>query len=109
MSIRIIYLRSFNKMLKELVKNPDKIKRQIETDIQYFIEQNPDTFQYPDSGTGIGNVWKLRVGPRQEFRAIYYVYAKANTIFFILIFAKQDQANITRKQIKEIKGIIKNL
>lgn len=29
MSIRIIYLRSFTKMLKELVKNPDKIKHKL--------------------------------------------------------------------------------
>ncbi|GAD17100.1 hypothetical protein ABC628_05140 [Lentilactobacillus otakiensis] len=109
MSVRIMYLKSFNRMLKKLVKDPDAVKRMIEADIQYFVDQNHDTFQFPDSGTGIGNVWKLRVGKRQEYRAIYYVSSKINTIFFILIFAKQDQANLTQLQVKEIRSLIKQL
>jgi mRNA-degrading endonuclease RelE of RelBE toxin-antitoxin system len=107
--IEINYLPSFERMLKRLKLNSCEIKSQIEMMLQEFVDNHPESYYFPKSGSGIGNVWKLRVGGSGGFRILYYALPKTRHFDILLIFPKSKQSNLSAEQIKIIKKIIKQL
>lgn len=103
--ISILYTKSFVQSLKKvnLYKKREIIYEQIRSKLQKVIDENPDSIYFPDSGAGVGNVFKLRVGPRQGYRAFYYADSKRRRFAVLFIIDKQDDKNITPKQAKELR------
>lgn len=103
--IKILYTKTFIQSLKRanLYKNRETICEQIRSKLQKVIDENPDSIYFPDSGAGVGNVFKLRVGPRQGYRAFYYADSKRRRFAVLFIIDKQDDKNITPKQAKKLR------
>ena len=103
--VKILYADSFKRSLKmnHLYKDRELIAEQIRSKIQKVIDENPESIYFPDSGTGVGNLFKRRVGPRQGYRAFYYADSKRKRFAVLLVIDKQDDKNITPKQAKELR------
>ena len=108
-TIEIRYLPTFDRKLKKLNLNEKIIKDLIYKELQHYVDENPESYYFPDSGAGIGNIWKLRVKGRGGFRAIYFAVPQTRHFDFITIYPKNKQANLTNDQIKIISKIIKRL
>lgn len=107
--IDVNFLPTFNKMLKKFNLPENTVKRRLINNLQKYVDENPESYYFPKSGAGIGNVWKIRVGNKGEYRAIYFALPKSRHFDFILIFPKSRQGNLSAEQIKIIKKIIKGL
>lgn len=103
--ISILYAKSFDQGLKKnhIYKNREMICQQIRSKIQKTVDENPDSIYFPDSGAGVGNLFKRRVGPRQGYRAFYYADSRRRRFAVLLVIDKQDDKNITPNQAKELR------
>lgn len=114
--IQIIYLPSFNKELKRLRKqehiNTLHIKKEFRNKLAKYVEAHDNIYQFPNSGAGIGNVWKKRVDGRGGFRIIYFALPKHLVLICIFIYPKNKQSNLTTRQknyIREHKAGLKEI
>jgi mRNA-degrading endonuclease RelE of RelBE toxin-antitoxin system len=107
--IEVNFLPTFNRQLKTFKINADKVKDNIVEELQHYVDENPESLYFPDSVAGISNLWKIRVESRGGFRALYYAIPRTRHFDFIMIFPKNIQANLTDKQKKIIRKIIKEL
>lgn len=62
---------------------------------------------------GTGGIRKVRIaangqGQRGGARVIYYHFVSESNIAFLLVYAKNEQANLTAEQKKALKSVIEN-
>lgn len=107
--VNVVFLKSFERLLKRFKIDQHSVKDKITAEIQQYVDEHPESLYFPDSGAGIGNVWKIRVDGRGGYRAIYFAIPRSRTFYFILIYPKSKQSNLTAEQKKVIKTIIKSL
>lgn len=63
---------------------------------------------------GTGGAWKLRCcsddrGKRGSFRFIYTIRKDKSIIYFLLVYPKNKQTNLTKEQTKEVREMINNI
>lgn len=77
--------------------------------MQAYVDETPERLNFPNSGAGIGNVWKIRVDGCGGYRAIYFAYPKTREFYSILIYAEKHRANLTNEQVKQVRKFVKRL
>lgn len=79
-----------------------------------YAEFQTDLVERPDMGPcipGSGGIRKVRVaakghGKRGGARVIYYWAVSESQIFMLLAYAKNEQEDLTRDQIKALKSLV---
>ncbi|MDT8376863.1 MAG: type II toxin-antitoxin system RelE/ParE family toxin [Mariprofundaceae bacterium] len=79
-----------------------------------YAEFQAELADRPDAGAtipGSGGIRKVRIaakghGKRGGARVIYYWAVPDNQIFMLLAYAKNEQADLTRDQIKILKALV---
>lgn len=107
--IKIIITPMFRRMVKKLKLNAEAVEGKIKVELQKYVDENPESLYFPDSGAGIGNVWKIRVDGRSGYRAIYFAYPKSREFYFIVFYAKNQQENLSNEQAKQVRKLIVEL
>jgi hypothetical protein len=106
MAIEIIETREFTKERDRLLKKRSLLKEDYD-DFKKELAQNPEK---GDRVEGTGGVRKVRLksasgGKSGGFRVCYYFMVSKDDIYFIWLFPKNEQENLT----KEEKGILKDI
>lgn len=84
------------------------------TEDSYFDLQN-HLLEYPEDGdliSGGRGLRKLRWrakgrGKRGGFRVIYYLATKKGYIYLLAIYAKNEQTDLTKQQLKDLTELVK--
>jgi mRNA-degrading endonuclease RelE of RelBE toxin-antitoxin system len=103
MSYKVIAIPKFEKELKKLVKKYPSLKEE-------FIQLVSVLRLQPDSGTPLGNnCFKIRLsiaskgkGKSGGARVITYVQIKGKTVFMLTIYDKNEQDNISDKELYDL-------
>ena len=96
---------TFTRQAEKLLSAADK------AEVIDFLAQNPEA---GDMIPGTGGVRKVRVtlegrGKRGGARVIYYYHSDAIPLFALLIYAKNEKADITPAEKKVIAGLVEAL
>jgi hypothetical protein len=79
--------------------------------LQNFLLVTPDAGDVIPGGSGLRKLrWPLRGrGKRGGARVIYYRYVTANRIYLLYAYAKNEQEDLTRDQVKALAKAMKGL
>ncbi len=109
MKLNIIQARSFSKTVDNLIRKRLLLKEDFDS-FQRALAENP--------GMGIiisgaGGVRKTRLkgaskGKSGGFRVCYYYFA-GESLYLLLIYAKNEQENLTSEEKKELRALVKVL
>jgi hypothetical protein len=107
---KIIEARLFSKALDALLKRKQLIKNDYD-DLKKELVINPER---GDLIPGTGGVRKIRMksaskGKRGGFRACYYYLVQDEEIYLLLLYAKNEQENLTMDEKKDLKLFIHEL
>lgn len=93
----------FTQRLKEVLKEDEY------QDLQFFLIQSPGAGDVIPGGRGLRKLrWKIRdKGKRGGIRVIYYWINSANRIYFIYVFKKNEQSDLTKEQMKVLTEHVK--
>ncbi len=109
MKLKIVQARNFSKTLDSLMKKRLLLKDDFD-EFQRALAENPDLGVIIP---GAGGVRKTRLkgaskGKSGGFRVCYY-YLVGDSLFLLLIYAKNEQENLTAGEKKELKTLVKML
>jgi len=76
--------------------------------LQAVLSDNPDA---GDVIPGSGGLWKLRWrlasrGKRGGLRVIYYRVVSAEQIYLLYVYAKNEQTDLTRDQLRTLRQVV---
>ena len=102
---KIVALKQYAKQAKKLLTEKERLA------MEESIAENP-TLHPIISGTG--GFRKARwgrggSGKSGGVRAIFYFYVKGDTVFFAMLYAKNEMENLSDAQEKELKELAKSI
>ncbi len=102
---KIVALTQYAKQAKKLLTSDERLA------MEASIAENP-TLHPIISGTG--GCRKARWGRGASgksggVRAIFYFFVKGDTVFFLLLYAKNEMENLTDAEQKELKALAKSI
>ena len=99
----------FKKYLKKTPLKETYVKGEIERKLIRYINQIPEDslYEFPDSGAGGGNMWKMRIGNNTHYRVIYYAEPLSKSFYISMIYNKQHTASLTKSQLAQLREKIR--
>lgn len=82
-----------------------------QADAVLMIGSDPECGDLVPGGGGIRKV-RFAVGGRGKsggVRIVYYYHDRQNPIYLITVFAKNEQANLTKGEVADLKKLVKRL
>jgi mRNA-degrading endonuclease RelE of RelBE toxin-antitoxin system len=106
MHYRIVLTRPFKGSVKKLTKRYSHVKEDVRTAVEVLL-QTPSLGVVIPGGSGVR---KLRVrntdlqkGKSAGYRLLYYVVDEpTGIIYLLLLYAKSDRSDITRRELEEL-------
>ena len=104
MSYKVVLAPSFKRSVKKLKKRYRHVKDDARAAIHVLL-QTPKLGVVIPGGSGIRKLrvrnTDLRKGKSGGYRLLYYVVDEPNaTIYLLLLYAKSDRANVTRRELR---------
>ena len=105
-SYRVVYGPSFKRCIKKLAKSFRHLKGDVRTAIRVLLK-SPDIGVVIPGGSGVRKLrvrnTDLRKGKRSGYRLLYYIKGQpVPTIYLLLLYAKSDQEDVTRRELKQL-------
>jgi len=113
----IMYNITTTKLFRRIIKKLSKKYPHIEKDYFDLLDKLEQGQFVGDEVQGFaGDVYKVRIASTDQkkgksggFRIIYYVYYKADAVYFMYIYAKSEKENIDPTIIERIKKEIEEI
>lgn len=110
MNIKIFETRNYTKNIKSFLKT----RHLLQEDLKSFHKNLIKNPELGDLVPGTGGVRKARIksssrGKSGGFRVCYYYLTEDELIYLLLIYAKNEQENLTSEEKKVLKEFVNNL